>query len=331
MKFSPQPAGILPPLSSEAAPAALLDKGAFAATMQDLMVPPSGPAVSAVMQSPAGGLPQIAGRIKPLLLRQEMHVSAGEEHIGTDNVPPRTSIVVTSITALPVPRDEMRYPVAPQLSIQVSSPTEDLSELLISMPKVTNPTEETVLPQPLPAPREPRLAADSHASSRGEHRVGAVTQGPTNPAISYSPETLPAATIPTQYPIPVSVLQPDRPEQPFSEKNVQPAIYSLDKAGGSRRSVSVSRPEMMAPTTACNSRSELLQVAQEEPLPKKPATAMKSQPSGPARETTIPDTLPRSNQNVLPGRAVHSKRIMKQLHCSWMLTLRKRPKEHLRL
>ena len=161
MKLSPQPAGILPPLSSEAAPAALLDKGAFAATMQDLMVPPSGPAVSAVMQSPAGGLPQIAGQIKPLLLRQEMHVSAGEEHIGTDNVPPQTSIVVTSITAVPVPRDEMRYPVAPQPSVQVLSPTEDLSELLISMPKVTNPTEETVLPRPLHAPREPRLAADS--------------------------------------------------------------------------------------------------------------------------------------------------------------------------
>jgi hypothetical protein len=64
---------------------------------------------------------------------------------------------------------------------------------------------------------------------------------------------------------------------------------------------------MMAPTTASNSRSELLQVAQEEPLPKKPATAMKSQPSEPARETTIPDTLPRSNQDVLPGPAVHSK------------------------
>ena len=48
-------------------------------------------------------------------------------------------------------------------------------------------------------------------------------------------------------------------------------------------------------------------MAKEEPLPKKPATAMKSQPSGPARETTIPDILPRSNQNVLPGRAVHSK------------------------
>jgi hypothetical protein len=284
-----------------------LDKGAFAATIQDLMVPPSGPAVSAVMQSPVGGLPQIAVRIKPLLLRQEMHASAGEEHIGTDNIPPQTSIVVTSVTAVPVPSDEMRYPVASQLSVQVSSLTEDLSELPISMPKVTNPTEETVLPQLLPAPREPRLPADSHASSRGEHKVGAVTQGPTNPALPYSPETLPAATIPAQCPIPVSVPQPDRPQQTFSEKNVQPAIHSLDKAGGSRRSVSVSRPEMMAPTTASNSRSELLQVAQEEPLPKKPATGIKSQPSGPARETTIPDTLPRSNQDVLPGPGVHSK------------------------
>ncbi len=250
MKLSPQPAGVLLPLSSKAAPAALLDKGVFAATMQGLMVPPSDPAVSAVMQSPARGLPQIAVRIEPVLLRQEMHASAGEEHIGTDNVPPQTSIVVTSIAAVPVPRDGMRYPAGPQLSVQVSSPTEELSELTISMPKVTNPTEETVLPQLLPAPREPRLAADSHASSRGEHKVGAVTRGPTNPAIPHSPETLPAAMIPAQCAIPVSVPQPERPEQTSSEKNVQPAIHSRDKAGGNWRSISVSWPEAMAPTTA---------------------------------------------------------------------------------
>lgn len=307
MKLSPQPAGVSLPPSSKAAPAALLDKGAFAATMQDIMVPPSSPAVSAVMQSPAGGLPQIAVRTKPVLLRQEMHASTGEEHIGTDDVPPQTSIVVTSVAAVPVPRDEMRYPVSPQLSVQVSSPTEELSELPISMAKVTNSTEETVLPQPLPAPREPSLAADFPASSRGEHKVGALTRGPTNPAIPHSPETLPAATTPAQCAIPVSVPQPESPEQRFPEKNVQPAIHSLDKAGGSRRSVSVSRPEMMAPTTASNSRSELLQVAQEEPLPKKPATAMKSPPSGPAHETTIPDNFPRSKQDVLPGPGVHSK------------------------
>ncbi len=307
MKLSPQPAGVLLPLSSKAALAALSDKGAFAATMQDLMVPPSSPAVSAVMQSPAGGLPQIAVGIKPVLLREEMHASAGEERIGTDNVPPQTSIVVTSIAAVPVPRDDMRYPVSPQLSVQVSSPAEELSELPLLMAKVTNPAEETVVPQPLPARREPGRAADSHGSSRGEHKVGAATRGPTNPAISHSPETLPAAATPAQCPIPVSVAQPERPEQTFSEKNVQPAIHNLDKAGGSRRSVSVSRPEMMAPTTASNSRSELLQVAQEETLPKKTATIMESQPSGPAHEMTLPDTLPRSNNDVLPGPEVHSK------------------------
>jgi hypothetical protein len=303
MKLSPQPAGVLPPLSSKAAPAALLDKGAFAATMQDLMVPPSGPAVSAVMQSPADGLPQITARIRPVTLRQEMHASAGEEH----SVPSQISIVLTSIAAVPVLRDEMRYPVTPQPSIQVSSSTEELSELPISMPKVMNPIEETVLQQPLAAPREPRLAADSHASSRAEHKAGAVTRDPANPAIAHSPETLPAATIPAQCPIPVSVPQPDWPEQTFSERNVQPAIHSPHKAGGSRRSVSMSRPVMMAPTTASNSRSELLQVAQEEPPLKKFATVMNSQPPGPTRETTIPGTLPRSNQDNLPGPTVHSK------------------------
>lgn len=308
MKLSPQSAGVLLSLSSKAAPAALLDKGAFAATMQDLMTPPSGPAVAAVTQSPAGGLPQIAARIRPVTSPQETHSSAGEEHIGTGSVPLQTSIVATSNAATPVPHDVMRHALAPQPSIQISSATEEIPELLISKPVLKNPIEKSVLPQPLYAlPRELGLTADTHAPSRAEHKAGVERRDPTNPATGHSPEILLAAATPVHCPIPVPVPQPCSPEQTFSEKNVQPTIHSIDKAGGSRRSASMSQSVVTAPTITSKSCSELLQLAREETPLKKVATVMDLPPLGPTSKTTVPSALPRSNQDNLPGLAVHSK------------------------
>ena len=148
-----------------------------------------------------------------------MHPSAGEECIGTHNLPAQTLIGVPSKAAPPVPGDEMRHPVIPQPSAQASSPTEMSSEPPIAVPEVKNSIEGSILPQPLPAPPEAKLTADTHAASRAQHKASAMTRDPTN-----SPETMPAVTIPAQYPIAVSVPQPDRPEQTLSKNNVQPAI-----------------------------------------------------------------------------------------------------------
>lgn len=304
MKLSSQPAGVLLSLWSKAAPAALLDKGAFAATMQDLMTPPSGP---------ASGLPQIAARIRPVTSPQETHSSAVEEHIGTGSVPLQTSIVATSNAATPVPHDVMRHALAPQPSIQVSSPTEEIPELLISKPLVKNPIEKSVLPQPpyvLPPyvlPRELGLTADTHAPPRVEHKAGVKRRDPTNPATGHSPEILLAAATPVHCPIPVPAPQPCSPEQTFSEKNVQPTIHSIDKAGGGRRSASMYQSVVTTPTITSKSRSELLQLAREETPLKKVATVMDLPPLRPTSKTTVPSALPRSNQDNLPGLAVHSK------------------------
>ncbi len=307
MKLSPQPAGVLLSLSPKAAPASLLGKDAFAAAMRDLMTPPSGPAVTAALQSPTGGLPQVAAQKKPLVSRQEMHASAGEEHMGTDNLRAPTLIVVTSNAAPPVPRDEIRHPAVPQPGVQVSSPTEESSGPPISLAEVKNSIEETILPEPPPARRQPGPTADTHAPLRANHKASAVTRDPVNPAIAHSPETLPAATTAAQCPVPVSVPQPDRPEQTFSENNVQPAVHSADRAGGGRRRASMSQPVMMAPTAASNGRSELLQVTQEEPPPKKVATVLNAQPPGPVREKAISGTLPKPSQDIPLGPAAPSK------------------------
>lgn len=301
MKLSPQPAVDLLPLSSKVAPTALLDKGAFAATIQGLMGSPSGPAVAAVIQTPAGGLPQIAVRTRPVTPPPATHTSAGEESSGIDNVPLQTLIVARSSAAAAVPRDEMRRPLAPQPSIQVSSPIEEIPELPISMSQVKNPAEEPVFPQSPYVPRELGPPANTHTPSSEMHKTGAVAPDPTNPPTARSPEIPPVAMTTTQYPISVPV-----PEPTFSERNVQPATHSLDMAGGRRRRTSMSRPVITVPAATSNSRIEIPQVAKEEPQLKIFATAMKSTPPRPGRETTIPDTVPRSNQN-LPGRAAHSK------------------------
>ncbi len=308
MKLSSQPAGVLLPLSSKVPSASLFDKDAFAAAMRNHLTPPSGPAVTAVLQSPTAGLPQVAAQIKPVISRQEMHASGGEEHIGTGIFPAQTLTVVTPHAAPPVPPDEMRHPVVPQPSAQASSPAEVSSQPPISTPEVKNSIEETIFPRPLPGPREAKLTADTHAPLRAEHEASAVKRDPTDPAIAHSPETLPAVTIPAQYPIAaVSVPQPDRPEQTVSKNDVQPAIRGLDGAGGRRRRAAMSQSVTMAPTTASNRGVELLQMAREEPPLKKVATLFNSQPPGPVREKAISGTLPRPNQNVLPGPTAPSK------------------------
>jgi hypothetical protein len=308
MKLSPQRAGVLMPLPSRADPASLFGKDAFAATMRDLVVPPSGPAVTAVLQSPTAGLPQFAGQKKPVSSRQEMHASGGEEHLGTNNLVAQTPIVVTDYAVPPVPRDAVRHPVIPQPSGQVSTPTEESSELPISMSEGTDSIEETILPRPLRAPREPRLAADTDApSSRAEHKASAVTRDSTSPAIAHSPETLPAATTPPQWPIAVSVPQPDKPEQTFLESNVQPASHRLDRASGDRRRASISQPVMTARTAASNRRNEILQQPQEEQPLKEAATALNSQKDGPVGERASSGTLPTPNQNIRFGPAAPSK------------------------
>jgi hypothetical protein len=308
MNLSPQPAGVLVPLQSRAAPASLFGKDAFAATMRDLVVPPSGPAVTAVLQSSTVGLPQVSAQKRSVTSRQEMHASGGEERLGTDNLPAQTSIVVTASAVPPVPRDAVRHPVIPQPGGQVSWPTEESSELPISMSEGTDSIEETILPRPLRAPREPRLAADTDApSSRAEHKASAVTRDSTSPAIAHSPETLPAATTPPQCPIPVSVPQADKPEQTFLENNVQPAIHRLDSASGGGPRASISQPVMTARTAACNRRNEILQQPQDKQPLKESATALNSQKDGPVCEKAISGTLPRPNQDIRPGPAAPSK------------------------
>ncbi len=307
MKLSSQPASVSLPLSSKAAPAALFAKDAFAATMRDMVVSPSGPVVAAVIQSPAGGLPQTAARIRSIALRQEIHASPEQEQITIDKVPLQMSIVATSNAAAPAPPEEMGHPVALQPSVQASSPTEEIPELPAPTPAVTNPIEEGVLPHPLPAPRESGLTSNTHTPSGAAHKTDTAKRDSTNSPTAYCPETLPAATTSTPCPLPVFVPQPNSPDQASSGKNVQSAIHSLDKAGRSRHGASMSWPVMMTSNTASDSRSEFSQVGHKEAPLEKSATSMNSQPHGPMSGTTIPRTLSKSDQNILPGPAVQPK------------------------
>ena len=306
MKLSSQPASVLLPLSSKIAPAALLARDAFAATMRDLVVSPSGPVVAAVIRGPAGGLLQAAARIRSFTLRQEVRASPEQQHIGTDTVSLPTSIVAASNVAAQAPPDEMEHPITPQSSVQGSSPIEESPKLPIPTPAVTNSIEEGVLPHPPPAPREPGLMSNTHTPSRLVHKTDTAKRDSTNPPTAHSPETLPAAATSAQCPLPLSMPQPNRPEQASSEKNAQPAIHSFDKAGGSRHGASMSWPLTMTPTTASDTRSEFAQVGQKEASLEKLATSMNSQPPGPMSET-ISRTLLKFDQNILPGPAVHSK------------------------
>ena len=181
---------------------------------------------------------------------------------------------------------EIRHPLAAQPSIQVSSPTEEVSKPPISMPKVRNLTEKTVLPRPPYVPPEPGLTADGPTPSRAKHQARAVTRNLTNPTTPHSSEMPPAATTPAG-PLPVSVRLLNGPDRTFSEKNVPAQIHSRNSADGTRRSASTSRPVTTDPAAMFNSRSDPLQATNEAPVMKF-ATVMKSQPPGPARETTIP-------------------------------------------